>query len=176
MLDTSICDEVEWSDRVDCSQQGSWVWRMQEKPKWYRKLSLGGKLCPTNEWDSRSKTVSFQDVAELMATRNINEVRCIGDGEGKGAKQSLCRIQRQEPWHRCTYSTKCQRECCTLGEDTDGKHLFFSITFLMFYEPDVFLWERGEIFHRILNVEMLIPICHSIFSVFIQGIWVVCSA
>jgi len=29
--------------------------------------------------------------------KKINEVRCIGDGEGKGAKQSLCGIQRQEP-------------------------------------------------------------------------------
>jgi hypothetical protein len=67
---------------------------MQEKPKWYWKLSLRGKLFPTNECDSRSKTISFQDVVEVMATRNINEVKCIGDGEGKGANQSLCGIQR----------------------------------------------------------------------------------
>jgi hypothetical protein len=36
-------------------------------------------------------------VVEVIATRNINEVRCIDDGEGKGANQSLCGIQKQEP-------------------------------------------------------------------------------
>jgi hypothetical protein len=41
--------------------------------------------------------IEQKDVVEVMATRSINEVKCIGDGEGKGAKQSLCGIQRQEP-------------------------------------------------------------------------------
>jgi hypothetical protein len=124
---------------------------MQEKPKWYWKLSLGGKLCPTNEWESQRKIVSFHDVAKVMATKSINEVRCIGDGEGKGAKQSLYGIQRQEPWHKCTHNTKCQWECGMLGEDTHSKHLFFSITSLIFYEPDVFLWEQRKKIHKILR-------------------------